>query len=206
MSSVFDRERIGFRFVEVQQDDSLQLIAFRALGDAARWTELIAYNNLIPPFVTNDATITAAGVLHPGDLIMVPAVTAAAAAAQNVGDDVLLTDAALVNRRLGAANGDFALVSGLANLKQALINALDTDRGDLIFHPQYGSLIRRIIGAVNGPTATLLAAEYAKGPVAADPRILRVTSAVAVADGDAIRVTIEAESALGRQVAVDATL
>lgn len=204
MSSVFDRDKTGFRFVEVLYGDTLQLLALRHLGDAGRWTEIIAYNNLVPPFITDDADQVAPGVVLSGSLVLVPA--AATIGPSNDPEQVLRTDVHLASGQFSFLNGDLAVVSSTDNLRQALIHKLDTDRSDLIFHPSYGSLIRQLIGTVNGPTAALLAAEYARGAVLSDDRIVRVNSSVATVVGDVIRVTIDAESVLGLPVVFTATL
>jgi phage baseplate assembly protein W len=93
----------------------------------------------------------------------------------------------------------------VANLKQALTNALATDQKELLYHPTYGTLIRRILGSVNGPTAQQLAAEYAKSTVAADERISAVDSATASASGTAITVIVQAESVVGETVSASTT-
>lgn len=206
MSSQFDVPLNGFRYVVVQQDDTLQLIALRELGSAARWTELIPLNSLRPPFITWDATLAGPGVLRPGDTIMVPAAALFTASDSGDADDVLLTDVALVGGRLDGAGGDFAMATGAANLKQALAHVLDTDQGELMFHPDYGSQLRQLVGAVNAGAATLLAAQYAREAVAADPRVDAVTASSAQSTGDTIRVSVTARSILGRQVPVVVSL
>lgn len=193
----------GYRFVEVQRGDTLQVIAARELGDAARWSELIAYNDLVPPFLTDDPEATVTGVILSGQLIRLPApvpvITTTADADLVFERDVMLDE----RGALATKEGDFEVISGRANLRQSIKNRVETDRGELMFHPGYGSLVRRLIGSVNRPTTTLLAAEYAKSAVAADSRIKQVSASVAEAVGDTIRVRVEAEPIVGRVIDVD---
>jgi len=204
MSNEFDRPLYGYRFAEVLFGDSLQTIAARELGDGARWVDLIAYNNLVPPFVTQDLAGIRPGVVGPGSMILVPAPAPVISTTANP-EEVFEKDVALGrNGELMTADGDFLVAAGRDNLRQALKNRIETERGELIFHPEYGSNIRRLIGVVNGPTATLLAAQYARSAVQADPRVARVTVSKATVNGDVINVTTEAETVAGRTVSVAA--
>ena len=68
----------GFRFAETRFGDTLQAVAMRELGDGKRWFELAAINGLVPPYITDDATLSGGGVLLSGALVLVPAATSAA--------------------------------------------------------------------------------------------------------------------------------
>ena len=196
---------VGFRFVDIRRDDTLQAIAARELGDAARWVDLVSFNGLVPPFLTGDSTQAGTGVLLYGSSIRVPA-PVPIATAKTDPDRVFELDVLLsAGGAIGTVNGDFAIADGRTNLRQALVHRVSTDRGELGFHPSYGSLLRRLIGSLNGPTALLLAAEYAKAAVRADPRISRVTRADAAVVGDAITVSVEAEPIVGRVITLTAT-
>lgn len=199
MATIFDRELTGFRYTEVLFEDTLQSIAARELGDAARWVELISYNKLVPPFIVQDPLQAKAGVLVPGALILVPAPSAETETPQP--DNIFETDILLASDGdLSTAGGDLASVSGPDNLVQALRNRLATDRGELVFHQTYGASLRRLIGVVNGPTASLLASKYAGSSVEADPRVSRLIYSNATASGDSISVDVKAEAVSGRVV------
>lgn len=205
MTTQFDRELYGFRFADTERGDSLQLIAARELGDASRWAELISYNNLVPPFITDDPLLAGPGVVLTGTQILVPAPSPVVTTTTDP-DAVFEQDIRLASDgELLVDGGDFAVIAGTANLVQAVRNRVQTDRGDLIYHPEYGSNIRRITGTVNGPTAGLLASQYAKSAVQADPRINRITRAEASVDGDVVSVTVEAEAISGRVIEITVT-
>lgn len=196
MTTPFDTPLVGYRFVQTESFDTLQQVAARELGDASRWTEIVAINDLLPPYLTDDPEAVTAHALLNGSYLVIPA---ASPSARNpdpngvFGQDLKLTPDGL----LDIDGADFAVVSGVDNLVQALTNALKTDQGELLFHPAYGSLIRRILGSVTGPTASLLAAKYAQQTVAADSRIVSVTSSVATVSGDVISVTVKSQTVTG---------
>lgn len=190
----------AYRIAETFHGDTIQTVAYRELGDANRWPDLVALNELRPPFIVDDPDLVVPGVLLAGDPIkvMVPAPFVSGVRSP---DDVFLYDVALTNQMLeSTGEGDFALVSGISNLRQALNHALATKRGELAFHPRYGSLIPRIIGEISSPVVAIMAADYAKTVVGADERISRVIEAKAEASGDRINVEVVAETIYGRPV------
>lgn len=205
-TTTYQKPLYGFRFVEIRYGDTLQAIAARELGDAALWYQLIALNGLVPPFITDDPSQVTAGVLQSGGALKVlapqPVVTTTTDPEQVFQNDILLDQYG----NLSTSSGDFAIASGLDNLHQALVNRIETDRGELIFHTNYGSRVRRLQGAVNGPTAALLAAQYAKSAVQADPRVAQVIQAVANVSGDSIEVSVEVQPISGRVVNITTTL
>lgn len=198
--TVFDRPLTGFRFAEILFGDTLQSIAARELGDATRWVELIAINFLVPPYLADQ---TAVGVLAYGGQILVPAPSPIISTATD--PDRVFEKDILLGRdgSLSDLNGDFAVVSGRDNLRQAIKNRVETERGELIYHQDYGSLVRRLIGAVNGPTAALLAAQYVSSAVLGDPRVAKVTKSVAQVNGDVISVSLEFQPVVGRQIELE---
>ncbi|WP_175787399.1 hypothetical protein [Burkholderia anthina] len=201
MTTPFDASLSGFRYVQTQYGDTLQDVAARELGDTSKWTLLISINNLVYPFLTDDPSSVTDGVILNGSYIVVPAPQPASETSDP--DSVFCTDILLESDgSLGIENGDFATVSGTANLSQALNNAIGTDQGELKYHLGYGCLIRRYVGRVNGPTTGLLAAQAAKQTVAADPRISSVTSAIANVTGDVIPVRVVAKTVAGTNVPI----
>lgn len=186
----------GWRWVAIRQNDTLQRIADRELADAGRWHELATLNRLLPPYLTGDPAIALASqgrVLLFGQQLRVfaPSVQAEADAqpADLYGRDLALS----ADGRLLAEARDFAQVSGLANLAAALTRRITTERGELIFHRGYGSMVRQVIGATSGPARLAFTAHAARQAIAADPRVERVTRARAEADGDTVTLTLEVQ-------------
>ena len=63
----------GFRLVPTRRGDTLQDVAVRELGDAARWYDLAAINDLLPPFLTDDPQQAGPRVLLTGQDLKIPA-------------------------------------------------------------------------------------------------------------------------------------
>jgi len=200
MSTTLDRPLQGYRFVETRHGDTMQVIAAREMGDASRWPEIVSYNRLLPPFITDDPLLAGPGVILSGDPVRIPAPAPAANAFSNP-DATFLSDVKLTGGMIepdGA--GDMLLCDGLPNLRQALVHRVVTERGELLYHPGYGSLIKRLLGTVNGPTASILAAQYARAAVESDERIHEVTDVTAEVVGDVVNVSVRAMAISGRVV------
>lgn len=205
MADQFQRRLAGFRFVEILRGDTLQGIAARELGDATAWYDLVQINGLAYPFITDDPAQASDKVKLSGQSILVPANTPSVAA--NIDPDAVFEiDCALQDGFLtDDGNGDFTVASGRANLRQALANRIVTEKGDLLFHPGYGCLVRRLLGAVNGPTSSLLAAQYVKSALKEETRIQNVNQVVATVSGDSINVQAEVQPVSGRIVDLQVT-
>jgi len=186
----FTRQVSGFRFVQTRFGDTLQAIALRELGDAGKWAVIAWFNGLVPPYLTDDATLVSAGVLLTGATIRVPSASAQVDAAVKP-EEVFLADCALTDGRLQFDAGDFAVVSGRPNLHQALSNRIATDHGDLLFHGSYGANLGRLIGTLNGPVRAMVAQKYVEDALLQENRIKSVTQVVATTVGD--RLSVDAE-------------
>lgn len=202
--SEFERELPKYRLAETWHGDDLQAVAHRELGDANRWPELVWINELSWPFLTDDPQRVAPGVLLTGSLVKVPA-PAGFSEDKSSTEDVYERDC-LLNRKLLEvdAGGDFAIVAGVDNLTQQLEHAIITPRGQARRHPQYGCMVWRLLGTVNGPTAGRLGAEYVKATLLADYRVTGVSRAQAEIVGDAVRITAQADAVTGGAIEVQA--
>lgn len=204
--SEFDRPLSGYRLVDTLYGDTLQKVASRELGNADRWTDLANINNLLPPYITDDASIASSRVLLSGGTIIVPAQSKISEASDSTDPDkIYQVDMGLTDGELSAdENGDFVVFNGRDNLKQALEHRVDVERGELMWHPEYGSLHRTLIGTVNGPTAGTLAAKYVEATLKADPRVQTVISTVATVVGDQIKVAADVMPIVGRSIKIEA--
>lgn len=191
----------GFRQVPTDVGDTPRSIALRELGDASRWTDLVALNGLKPPYLTDDLALAGPGVLLAGQQnIRVPA---AAPPASGIADplSVFGTDIFLPNGRIAVTpGGDMATISGVPNLDQALRNVLATHTKDLNYYPRYGCDTYRLIGQGGTATANRLAVAYVARAVRADSRISRIISATGGIVGDAILVDVVAVTVDGKRV------
>lgn len=190
--SDFERPVPSFRLTETRWGDDLQAVAARELGDANRWPELVWLNELTHPYITTDPQLVGPTVILAGALLKVPAPTGLFTDDAERGQ-VYERDCALRSRQLVAdASGDIAVLAGAENLRQQLQHRIDTPRGQARRHPEYGCLVSRLKGRVNGPTAGLLASEYVKAALQADYRVSRVEFSEADVLGDTIKVTAKA--------------
>lgn len=188
--SEFTKPITGFRFVQTVFGDTLQAVALRELDDASKWSQLAWLNNLKPPYLTDDAQQVRLGVLITGSTIKVPSAVAEVDAGV-FPDEVFLADCQLADGQFQFAAGDFALVSGRANLHQALGNRITTDHGELKFHGTYGANLGRLKGALAGPVRELVAADYVDDALRSENRVQSVTRVTATTVGD--RLDVEAQ-------------
>lgn len=190
------RDAPNVRYAEVRYGDDLRRIALRELGNASKWLDLVVLNGLKPPYIADAAAL---GVLAYGDQIKIPSpastVSAAIDAAYVYGIDVLVA-----HKKLGVENGDLAVVSGVANLSQALSHRVVVEKRELAFHPAYGCHVRSLLGRVNGPSAAQLAAFYVKSSLLEDARVSDVPSCVAEVVGDQILVNANVQPITGKAV------
>ena len=195
--TAFSKEMPNYRIAATEHGDTVKLIAARELGDANRWPELVWLNALVWPYITDDEARAGTGVLLSGQFIKIPAPAGVLSDRAETGQ-VFERDCKMTDRMLddnGA--GDFQVVSGSSNLVQQLQHRIITPRGQAMRHPAYGSLLYRVIGRVNGPAASLLAAEYTKSAVLSDYRIRSVESSDAKVTGDRVEVTARATTIAG---------
>lgn len=190
----------GYRRVQVEWGDTLQRLASRELGDASLWPTIASINKLVPPYLTGDRELASANVLLYGETIIIPGVNEEMSPGSTTAEDVFLRDVSLAGGTLHVSDGDFDIMAGRANLRQALTHRVQTETGELIFHTNYGCRVHELKGEKNTAVAGLLSAVFAREAVAEDPRVRSVTSADAEVDGDAIRVEVRAQTISGHPV------
>lgn len=184
------------RYATINYGDDLRQISLRELGDASNWVSLVVINDLKPPYIADKASN---GILAYGDAIKIPAPSSYIDASADP-ISVFSIDILASKKKLSAVNGDLAVVSGLANLYQALTLHIDVDKKELGFHPEFGCYVRSIMGAMNGPIAGQLAAFYVKSALIEDSRVDYVSSCTATVIGDVINVNATVVPISGKPV------
>ncbi len=198
---------MGYRLVETRQGDTPQSVAARELEDAARWPEIVAINNLAPPYIVDSIAElegTPPGrVTLAGRAIKVPAPPKRASAVAE--DDIYGTDMLLDadgELSVDPETGDWAVISGPANLAQALRNRLTTKLRELIWHPTYGNGVFRLIGRGGNAPRNQLAAAHVSRAARRDPRVANLRNVRAEIEGDQLRVSAVAVATDGKPLPV----
>ncbi len=198
--SEFERRMPSFRLAETHHGDTLQSLAGREMGDANRWPELVWLNSLVHPYLTDDARLASDSIILTGKLIRVPAPVGVFTEDADRGQ-VYERDCVMLRKKLVIDDsGDFAIVAGADNFKQQIHHRVITPRGQATRHAEYGCLVWRLHGTVNGPVAAALGAKYVKAAIMADYRVASVDKSEAEASGDVIRVSAKATGIAGGAV------
>lgn len=198
----FERTLAGYRRVTVLVGDTLQRIALRELGDAARWYDLVNLNGLRHPYLAAGPADGAPGILAPGQTIKVPS-DAPDPSGVTGSDGVFGTDAELrAGVLVATAGGDFATITDSANLKQAILHRIAVRPGELLYHPAYGCQIHDLLGRGGDAVANQLGALFVDRALRADPRIARTERTVASIGGDVLRVEATAVAVDGKRIAI----
>lgn len=165
------------RTVTVRQGDTLMSIASRVLGNFESWYQIAQVNALVPPFI---ASSPSPGVAAPGSVLYLPTTATLPAPAQApsystnyLGRDIYYGP---LNQPMIPWQGDFATISGYSNLSLSLGRRLQTTKGTLIFHPQFGSRIPPEIGHIATPKAVGHIGAFAASALKSDPRVNKVQS------------------------------
>ena len=162
-ASASERPRFS-RTVRVRAGESAQSIAARAYGDASRWREIVAHNDM------RDATHHADGrPLRAGDELAIPFST-------STSDDLGLPQD-LYGRDLRVdssgdlviAGDDLATIDGRGNLEQALALRLTSDQGGSWMLPRYGLPVS--VGAALTERVAAYCASHVVEQLTADARV-----------------------------------
>jgi phage baseplate assembly protein W len=188
----------------IQTGDTLHQIARRLMGHADQWIVLAEFNKLDWPYVdTTGATYAGKKVLVVGDTLLVPSGLAggelqrAEQADPNEIYMVLLgVDMALSKTgdlEANTSTKDWKTKDGIANLQQALRHRLLTRKGELAYHPNYGSNIEAHIGHPLDETRVSLVRLEVIETLLSDPRLRSVPIVDVVHDGDQLSINAQCE-------------
>lgn len=198
------------RTVTVRQGDTLMSIASRVLGNFESWYQIAQVNALVPPFI---ASSPSPGVAAPGSVLYLPTTASLPAPAQApsystnyLGRDIYYGP---LNQPMIPWQGDFATISGYSNLSLSLGRRLQTTKGTLIFHPQFGSRIPPEIGHIATSKAVGHIGAFAASALKSDPRVNKVQNLqITVGENYSIHVsaTVIPNGATGPTVPVNEVL
>lgn len=125
----------------VQSGDSLERLALLYYNDARRWQEIADYNNLQYPYLT---------AVSIGRRILIPTQASAdqvpPSSVEEWVDELVGEDADGTSTGASDVYGDAVSAIGLENMKQAIEHRLMTQRGELVYHPEYGSNLDTLVG------------------------------------------------------------
>lgn len=170
--------------------ETLEHLAARVLGSAARWTEIAELNGWI-----DAETLGSGRPARAGDLVLIPLNTNAqpepARERDAYGTDLALDQSG----DLQLKGADLATISGAANVEQALGLRLKTTALELSWAPEYGlpALTSTRISASSAGYIGALVREQ----IEQDRRIERALLIEARDAGDALAVHIEARTTAG---------
>ena len=200
----------------VMKHETIRTIAKRLLNDESRWKEIVLQNNLKPPYI---GPIRTEGVLQPGDELIVPSDTNTSKAISGnlvlptnenlfsgtIGDididaiaygtDVQLQftgnadQGTVVSDFEVSPRGDISTITGRNNFKQALHILVNTEKGRLKIHPNYG--IPRMIGETSAHGAGTLWATSMRQTLNGEPRISSVDTVAVAVTGDVLVGRVE---------------
>jgi len=129
------------------------MVAQRQLGDASRAMEIITLNNLKYPYIVEKGQTAASGVKQVGDTIILPSNDGSndpnTVISTQEQHDILIfgSDLALIDGDLESdLYGDLAVASGIDCLKQDFMNQLLTQKGTMLYHPDYGTNFTAVVG------------------------------------------------------------
>lgn len=199
---------------QVHDGETIYTIAKRTLGNENRFEEIVAANNLVPPYVSTYEIEK--GVLVPGDEILIPVDNADLRVENNAvlptqpeefvsvlkdanlarflyGVDVKVTFAGYGGTGYPKVdfvveNGDLATVEGSDNFLQAMAIKVNTERGSLKLHPWFGRMF--LVGLKSSVAVIAATAVAFKHCILTDPRVAEVDNVKIRLDGDTLDIKL----------------
>jgi phage baseplate assembly protein W len=188
----------------IQQGDTIHQVARQLLGQADQWWVLARFNRLDYPYVdTSGVPYPGMRVLGLGDVLLVPtdvesetikraALTLDADPYRVVcGVDLRLTDLGDLLANVGTA--DWSVAEGIDNLVQALQRRLLTRKGELAYHPEYGSYLEQHVGQPLDEERAQLVRLEVLSALMADPRIKAVERVDFLAADDHLDIVVDVQ-------------
>jgi hypothetical protein len=174
----------GYISVTLKDTDTLESLAARYLGDPDKAIDIASYNGA-----------AALSDLNPGDIIKIPITSrtqqmkrnlifARRGDRDNYGKDIMLSDDGTI---MAAKSGDYALISGVNNLSQAVLLRLRESVARRIRLNAYG--IRTNISDPNAGVAYIISSIDLT--VSRDPRVSSVDNIRFASGGDYLNIDVD---------------
>lgn len=128
----------------IKYGDSLHSLALVFYQDASKWHNIAEYNKLMFPYIIHDINKQMPNVLNIGDKILIPTGDSTAPIAYGDWLDILCGED--LDLASFDVYGDVYSRSGVANMEQAIEHRLCTEKGELKYHPEYGSNLALLVG------------------------------------------------------------
>lgn len=190
-------------YYTIQNGDTLEGIASTLLGDPNFWKLLAEFNNLSYPYIST-LNPQPQKTLAPGQQISIPELASNATSSfptnivlsqfqappsinSSFGTDILLDSTGDIDV---APNQDILTITGVDNLKQAILLKLNVYRGELLAHSDYGIL--NILGIRTLPSLTAITQSQLEATLLSDPRISNVVNSQVSVQGDIASFQAEA--------------
>ena len=164
--------------------DTLQSLALRAFGDAARWPEIMDFNGLRSPRQWGDGT-----PIMVGDTLSVPREVEIETRGAVRGDP-FSTDIALdlSTRDISFVDNDIKVTDGRYNLEQALALRMLTEQGESYLFPAYGLPVR--VGGTSADREVAYLASHVRDQLLRDARVREVRDVSVLVEGDTLAVSV----------------
>lgn len=190
-------------YYTIQNGDTLEGIASTLLGDPNFWKLLAEFNNLSYPYIST-LNPQPQKTLAPGQQISIPSLAnnptssfstnivlsqfqAPPSINSSFGTDIFLDSTGDID---AASNQDILTITGVNNLKQAILLKLNVYRGELLAHSDYGIL--NILGIRTLPSLTAITQSQLEATLLSDPRISNVVNSKVSVQGDVASFQAEA--------------
>jgi len=205
-----------YKKYSIRQGDTIQSIAQGMLGDETLWYDIASYNNLKYPYINrlDEPEYRVDNVAQIGDVITVPDSSTGIETVNssllnsNQRDEVsqlvlgrdlnIVSDVSEIQGRgttdetvaLSADNKGISIVSGYENLTQALLMRLNTPKGTLILHPEYGNSFSDILGLPNTQANVNKLVVMVEQTIRQDSRVTDVSVEATSVDSDTVTLQI----------------
>lgn len=205
-----------YRVYIIKQGDTLQSIAQEVSGNMSNWVDIAKYNNLKYPYIVatpEEKTINGTTYCY-GDELIIPYESSLSEletlVLENSDKDDITRLALGVDLNLTADVGELqargttdevlslssdkggriSVVKGYNNLKQAILLRLNTPKGTMPLHPEYGSTFGYMLGKKNTYANAVIIKTEIERTIRMDKRVSEVTVDVAQINQESLDIKI----------------